>query len=490
MSLNSLEIPACDLVIFGAKGDLTRRKLLPSLYQLEKYGHLPKETKILGVGRANWDQSDYAQVAKDALTTFMSESIDDEVWQRFCKRLNFYKLDVNDTLAFQGLKKELDNEKPSIFYFAMHPATFGTICYGLAQAELNQHQNRIVMEKPLGTDLQSSREINDAVAKYFEESQVYRIDHYLGKETVLNLLALRFANSIFSALWDRNSIDHVQITIAEQVGIEGRWSYFDKAGQMRDMVQNHLLQILTMIAMSPPANLADNSIRQEKISVLNALRPINRTNIRDKVVRGQYTAGFVNGINVPGYLQEDGANKTSNAETFIAIRVDIDNWRWAGVPFYLRTGKRMPSKCSEVVIYFKNQPLNLFSESYPQLPQNKLTIRLQPDEGVDIEILNKVPGLESNHNLQTTKLDLSFNETFRQHIADAYERLLLEIMRGRQALFVHRDEVEAAWKWVDSIVNAWSQDQEPPKPYQSGTWGPVASVALITKDGRSWSEFE
>lgn len=489
MSFDNLDIPACDLVIFGAKGDLTRRKLLPSLYQLEKYGHLPKETKILGVGRADWDKKAYADIAKDALTTFMSDPIDDEVWQRFSAKLDFHKLDVNELTAFNGLKNELNNAKPAIFYFAMHPGTFGTICQGLAEAGLNQSQNRIVMEKPLGTDLQSSCDINDAVAKYFSESQVYRIDHYLGKETVLNLLALRFANSIFSSLWDRNSIDHVQITVAEQVGIEGRWSYFDKAGQMRDMVQNHLLQILTMIAMSPPANLQDDSIRQEKITVLKALRPITKENIREKAVRGQYTAGFVNGINVPGYLEEDGANKTSNTETFIAIRVDIDNWRWAGVPFYLRTGKRLPSKCSEVVIYFKNQPLNLFADSYQQLPQNKLTIRLQPDEGVDIEILNKVPGLESNTTLQTTKLDLSFNETFHQHIADAYERLLLEVMRGRQALFVHRDEVEAAWKWVDSIIKVWSDDEELPKPYQAGTWGPIASVALITEDGRSWNEF-
>ncbi|OCG23925.1 glucose-6-phosphate dehydrogenase [Gilliamella sp. wkB108] len=484
------DIPACDLVIFGAKGDLTRRKLLPSLYQLEKYGKLPEETKILGVGRADWDHAAYSEVAKDALTTFMSEPLDDEIWQRFSQRLNFHKLDVNNTSAFDGLKLKLNQNHPAIFYFAMHPGTFGTICQGLAKAGLNQAQNRIVMEKPLGTDLQSSREINDSVAKYFNESQVYRIDHYLGKESVLNLLALRFANTFFASFWDRNSIDHVEITVSEQVGIEGRWGYFDKAGQMRDMVQNHLLQILTMIAMSPPSNLEDESLRNEKIAVLNALRPIDKHNIREKVVRGQYTAGFVNGINVPGYLEEDGANKESNTETFVAIRVDIDNWRWAGVPFYLRTGKRLPSKCSEVVVYFKPLPLNLFSQSYLELPQNKLTIRLQPDEGMDIEILNKVPGLDSTHNLQTTKLDLSFSETFHQHRADAYERLLLEVMRGRQALFVHRDEVEAAWKWVDSIINAWNADHESPKTYQAGTWGPVASVALITKDGYSWHEFE
>lgn len=484
------DVPACNLVIFGAKGDLTRRKLLPSLYQLEKYGKLPEETKILGVGRADWDKVAYSEVAKEALTTFMSEPLDENIWRRFSQRLNFHKLDVNDIAGFNDLKNKLEQNRTAIFYFAMHPGTFGTICKGLAHAGLNQKNNRIVMEKPLGTDLQSSRDINDSVAQFFDESQVYRIDHYLGKESVLNLLALRFANPVFASLWNRNSIDHVEITVAEQVGIEGRWGYFDKAGQMRDMVQNHLLQILTMIAMSPPANLKDESLRNEKIAVLNALRPIDKTNLREKVVRGQYTAGFVNGINVPGYLEEDGANKESSTETFVAIRVDIDNWRWAGVPFYLRTGKRLASKCSEVVVYFKSLPLNIFSESYPELPQNKLTIRLQPDEGLDIEILNKVPGLDSTHNLQTTKLDLSFNEAFQQNSADAYERLLLEVMRGRQALFVHRDEVEAAWKWVDSIISAWNSEKELPKTYQAGTWGPVASVALITKDGHSWHEFE
>lgn len=490
MTTSTSYAPACDLVIFGAKGDLTRRKLLPSLYQLEKYGHLPPEMKILGVGRADWDKAAYDEIAREALTTFMKDPIDEAIWQKFSQRLDFHKLDVTDTPGFNQLKTLLSSTRPSIFYFAMHPVAFGTICHGLAFAGLNEPQNRVVMEKPLGTDLKSAREINDAVAQYFTESQVYRIDHYLGKETVLNLLALRFANSIFSSRWDRNSIDHVQITIAEEVGIEGRWGYFDQAGQMRDMVQNHLLQILTMIAMAPPADLSGDSLRSEKIRVLKALRPIDRSNIREKVVRGQYTAGFVDGKKVPGYLEEEGANEKSNTETFVSIRVDIDNWNWAGVPFYLRTGKRLPMKCSEVVICFKQPPLNLFKDSYPNLPANKLTIRLQPDEGVDIQILNKTPGLESNHNLQTTKLDLSFNETFHQHIADAYERLLLEIMRGEQALFVHADEVEAAWTWVDSIIDAWHTDNEPPKPYQAGTWGPVSSIALITKDGRSWNEFD
>ena len=485
-------VQACDLVIFGAKGDLARRKLLPSLYQLEKAGQINDDTKIIGVGRAEWDKATYTQEVDKALKTFMKEEVDQEVWAKLSARLDFCNLDVNESSHFAKLGKLLDQKnRVTVNYFAMPPSTFGAICKGLGQAKLNAKPARVVMEKPLGTSLETSQEINDSVGEYFDESQVFRIDHYLGKETVLNLLALRFANSIFVNNWDNKTIDHVQITVAEEVGIEGRWGYFDQAGQMRDMVQNHLLQVLTMIAMSPPSDLTAASIRDEKIKVLRSLRKIDHTNVREKTVRGQYTAGFVQGKKVPGYLDEEGANKTSSTETFVAIRVDIDNWRWAGVPFYLRTGKRLPAKCSEVVVYFKNPEMNLFKESYTQLPQNKLTIRLQPDEGVDIEILNKVPGLDHKHKLQTTKLDLSFSETFNEsHLADAYERLLLESMRGIQALFVHRDEVEAAWTWVDSIIEAWEKDGESAKPYQAGTWGPVASVAMITRDGRSWNESE
>lgn len=483
---------ACDLIIFGAKGDLARRKLLPSLYQLEKEGSLHPATNIIAVGRADWDLKAYTNVVREALETFMKEPINDSIWNMLSARLNFYNMDVNDTKHFSRLGEKLDQQaRVTVNYFAMPPNTFGAICKGLGAAGLNSESSRVVMEKPLGINLVSSQLINDQVAEYFHESQVYRIDHYLGKETVLNLLALRFANSLFVSNWDNRTIDHVQITVAEEVGIEGRWGYFDKAGQMRDMIQSHLLQILTMIAMSPPSDLSTDRIRDEKVKVLRSLRPINSSNVGGTTVRGQYTGGFVQGGKVPGYLEEEGANKNSRTETFVAIRVDIDNWRWAGVPFYLRTGKRLPTKCSEVVVYFKKPALNLFQNSYQLLPQNKLTIRLQPDEGMDIQILNKIPGLDHKHRLQTTKLDLSFTKTFNQaHRADAYERLLLETMRGIQALFVRRDEVEEAWKWVDSIIDAWETENAAPKLYQASTWGPVDSIAMMHRDGRSWNECE
>lgn len=485
-----IKAPACNLVIFGAKGDLTRRKLLPSLYNLEKLGYLAEETVILGVGRAQWSKSDYQDIAYQALNEFNSEPLDELVWDKLKQRLDFFALDVTDTESFINIKSKLNTNLPCVFYFAIHPSAFEPICDGLAHAHLHHEPNRIVMEKPLGTDLKSSQEINNGVAKHFKENQVYRIDHYLAKEPVLNLLALRFANSIFTSIWDRNSIDHVQITVAEQVGIEGRWGYFDKAGEMRDMVQNHLLQVLSIIAMSPPITMTAEDIRTQKVSVLKALRPITIENIQDHVVRGQYTAGSINNEKVPGYLEEEGAETESETDTFVAIKVSIDNWRWAGVPFYLRAGKRMPVKSAEIVIYFKTQPINIFVDSDIELPKNKLTIRLQPDEGIDVQLINKVPGLESSTKLQSTKLDLNFEKAFNKPIADAYERLLLEIMRGNQSLFVHRDEVEAAWKWVDSIIDAWNQYPEKPESYSAGTWGPNSSVDLLAKDGNVWNESE
>ncbi len=480
-----------DFVLFGTLGDLARRKLLPSLYQLEKANLLNGGTKIIGVARQDISEKEYAKEVKANIEKFTSDEICKDTWKRFSERLDFVQIDMKAPSDYKKLCEHVDVSRTMVCYFATPPSIYGDICRGMEAANVIDPSVRVVLEKPIGHDLASSIVINEQVAEFFDEKQIYRIDHYLGKETVLNLIALRFANSIFATNWDHNCIDHVQISVAESVGIEGRWGYFDDAGQMRDMVQNHLLQILSLVAMEPPTTLDADSIRDEKLKVLKALRPINASNVAEKTVRGQYVSGFVRGEEVPGYLDEPDANEKSTTETFVAIKAEIDNWRWAGVPFYLRTGKRLPNKTSEVVIYFKRQPHNLFGDSFATLPQNKLVIRLQPDEGVEITVMNKVPGLTSSGSmdLQKSKLNLSFSEAFSEdRIADAYEKLLLEVMIGNQALFVRRDEIEQAWTWVDSIRAAWDASNEPPASYQAGTWGPVSSIALLAREERSWYE--
>ncbi|KTD21119.1 glucose-6-phosphate dehydrogenase [Legionella londiniensis] len=484
------DLKACDLIIFGTKGDLACRKLLPALYQLQKAKLLHPDSRIIGVARDEWTQGSYLDFVKEKLQTFLKEELDFEAWNKLQQKLSYVQIDLLQAKDYMRLADKTDPKtRIPISYFATPPSLFGQISQGLSEAGLTSEPARVVLEKPIGQDLVSSKEINDQVACYFNESQIYRIDHYLGKETVLNLLALRFANTIFASNWDRTMIDHVQITVAEEVGVEGRWAYYDEAGQMRDMVQNHLLQILSLIAMEPPVSLDADSIRDEKLKVLKALRPIDVSNAQEKTVRGQYTSGYINGHPVPGYLEEKNAKGSSLTETFVALKVDIDNWRWSGVPFYLRTGKRMPRKLSEVVICFKHQPLNIFYKAYKQLPPNKLIIRLQPDEGVEVQIMNKIPGLDEAMRIRQTKLDLSFDTTFKsQRIADAYERLLLEAMLGNQYLFVRRDEVEQAWTWVDGIINAWQYHNEPPRPYQAGSSGPIAAISLLARDDRQWDE--
>lgn len=481
---------ASEIVIFGALGDLSRRKLLPSLYQLELAGLLGDETLIVGVARDDITLEQFTQQINDGLNEFIPEALDVNAVTKFLARLVYQQLDFKNIAAYSGLATTLSSVKtPRVYYFSTPPAIYGDISEGLKSAKLIRDNDRVVMEKPIGHCLESSKVINDQVSQYFNENQIYRIDHYLGKETVLNLLVLRFANSLFINNWDRNSIDHVQITVAESVGIEGRWGFYDEAGQMRDMVQNHLLQILSLLAMEPPADLSADSVRDEKLKVIKALKPITRQNVKDKTVRGQYADGYLNGLAVPGYLNEEGANANSGTETFVAIKAEIDNWRWAGVPFYLRTGKRMPKKHSEIVVHFKQQPHNIFSESYADLPSNKLTIRLQPDEGVELEMMNKIPGIASQMQIHENKLDLSFSKTYdNQRVVDAYERLLLEVVNGNQSLFVRRDEVEAAWQWADGIITAWQSTNEAPKPYAAGSWGPVSSISLIARDDRQWVE--
>jgi glucose-6-phosphate 1-dehydrogenase len=481
---------ASEIILFGAVGDLSRRKLLPALFQLEQAGLLNPDSRIIGVARQAMDINSFAVFVEQSLKEFVGQDLNVEIIERFKSRLAFYQLDFKETQSYGGLAALLANgHQTRIYYFSTPPSIYGDITDGLHSADLITDYDRVVMEKPIGHCLASSKVINDQVSRYFNENQIYRIDHYLGKETVLNLLVLRFANSLFTNNWDRDSIDHVQITVAESVGIEGRWGFYDEAGQMRDMIQNHLLQILSLLAMEPPADLDADSIRAEKLKVIKALAPINRQNIAEKTVRGQYTDGFLSGQSVPGYLNEDGANKTSNTETFVAIKTEINNWRWKGVPFYLRTGKRMPLKHSEIVVHFKQQPHNIFKDSYAELPSNKLTIRLQPDEGVELQMMNKIPGIASQMNIQENTLDLSFSKTYEnKRVVDAYERLMLEIVNGNQSLFVSRDEVEAAWLWADSIIDAWQSSNNKPKPYAAGSWGPVSSISLIARDDRQWVE--
>jgi glucose-6-phosphate 1-dehydrogenase len=489
--MKNIDCPlASEIVIFGALGDLSRRKLLPSLYQLELAGLLSEDTRIIAVARDDLTLEQFSKQIDESLNEFIAEALDSKTVTKFLAKLVYQQLDFKETKSYSKLAKVLaSTDAARVYYFSTPPAIYGDISEGLKSAKLINDADRVVMEKPIGHCLESSKVINDQVSRYFNENQIYRIDHYLGKETVLNLLVLRFANTLFTNNWDRNCIDHVQITVAESVGIEGRWGFYDEAGQMRDMVQNHLLQVLSLLAMEPPADLSADSIRDEKLKVIKALKPITRQNVKDKTVRGQYADGYLNGVAVPGYLNEEGAKANSSTETFVAIKAEIDNWRWAGVPFYLRTGKRMPQKHSEIVVHFKQQAHNIFNESYTDLPSNKLTIRLQPDEGVELEMMNKIPGIASQMQIHENKLDLSFSQAYdNQRVVDAYERLILEVINGNQSLFVRRDEVEAAWKWADSIIAAWQSTHEAPKPYAAGSWGPVSSISLIARDDRQWVE--
>ncbi len=487
----SHDIPS-DIVIFVFFCYLAQRKLIPSLYHLENAGLLCKESRIIGVARTDMDTAGFREQCKSSLATFVkAEELDPTNQDIFLDKLVYSQVDFGTTEQYQGLKSTLDEqlERTRIFYFATAASLYGTICKNLTETDCIEESSRVVLEKPIGHDHDSSNQINDEVAKYFEESQIYRIDHYLGKETVQNLIALRFANPIFGAQWNQNQISHVEITVAEKVGIEGRWGYFDKAGQMRDMVQNHLLQLLCLTAMDPPGDLTADMIRDEKVKVLKLMKPITGSMHNDHVVRGRYTKGMIDGKEVPGYMEEEGANPTSNTETFVSLKVEIKSWRWAGVPFYLRTGKRLPEKVSQITIHFKKQAHYIFDESQRHLAHNKLIIRLQPEEGISLQILNKDQGLGQGMRLRAGPLKLNFSETFEKaRIPDAYERLLLEVIQGNQYLFVRRDEIEYAWKWCDQLLEHWDKENTPPLPYAAGSWGPKASDLMVMKDGRSWHE--
>ncbi|NBA94664.1 glucose-6-phosphate dehydrogenase [Pseudomonas sp. R5(2019)] len=483
----SITVEPCTFALFGALGDLALRKLFPALYQLDRADLLHADTRILALAREPGEIDQHLATIEQQLRGYVSAAqLEEASLQRFLARLTYLRVDFLQADDYCALAETVGASQSLIAYFATPAAVYGGICENLSRVGLAE-RTRVVLEKPIGHDLASSRRVNDAVAQFFPENRVYRIDHYLGKETVQNLIALRFANSLFETQWNQNYISHVEITVAEKVGIEGRWGYFDQAGQLRDMIQNHLLQLLCLIAMDPPSDLSADSIRDEKVKVLKALAPITAEGLTTQVVRGQYIAGYSAGKPVPGYLEEENSNTQSDTETFVALRADIRNWRWAGVPFYLRTGKRMPQKLSQIVIHFKEPPHYIFAPEQRLQISNKLIIRLQPDEGISLRVMTKDQGLDKGMQLRSGPLQLNFSDTYRSvRIPDAYERLLLEVMRGNQNLFVRKDEIEYAWKWCDQLIAGWKKAGDAPKPYAAGSWGPMSSIALITRDGRSW----
>ncbi len=482
-----IPVPTFDFVIFGGTGDLTLRKLLPALYHRFLDGQIPEDSRIIAVARSDLSIESYRGRAKKALRQYVeADNLKGDAEAGFYKMLHYARLDAaapeQDWSELQGL---LSPDRVRVFYLATSPDLFGPICDALARNGLNENDARVVLEKPIGRDLASARAINDEVGRCFPEARTFRIDHFLGKETVQNLLALRFANTIFERLWNADVIDHVQITVAETVGVEGRGGYYDHSGALRDMVQNHLLQLLCLLAMEQPVSLQADAVRDEKLKVLRSLRPHEAYEVPALTVRGQYIAGAVNGQPVPGYLADLGHND-STIETFVAIKAELNSRRWAGVPFYLRTGKRMPQKVSEIVVQFRSLPFSIFPKEHT-LAANKLIIRLQPEEGMRLEMMTKEPG-PGGLQLRPTGLDISYEKTFGGRFPDAYERLLMDTVRGNSTLFMRRDEVEAAWQWVSPIMDAWGSRADRPRPYAAGSWGPTAAIALIERDGRTWHE--
>ncbi|WP_108125067.1 glucose-6-phosphate dehydrogenase [Saccharospirillum mangrovi] len=482
----------CNVVIFGGNGDLAIRKLLPALYNLDRTGYLGDNTRVIGASRTDLGHDGYLELVKQGLDQFVDrEEWDETVWDRFSKRLTYVAVNAREPESFKNLAAELDQDftcQDTVYYLSTAPDFFGEISRNLNEAGLVNENSRVVLEKPIGKSLASSKVINDGVSKIFAENNIYRIDHYLGKETVQNLLAVRFANALFEPVWTNAHIDNVQITVAETVGVEGRWGYYDDSGALRDMIQNHLLQLLCLVAMGVPVSLDADAVRAEKLKVLKSLQTMSLDKVRRNTVRAQYAAGNVGGKAVPGYKEEEGGKPNSQTETFVAIRADIHNWRWRGVPFYLRTGKRLPARYSEIVIQFKDVPHSIFPDG-SNLAANKLVIRLQPEESIQLNMMNKLPGL--GEGMQVTPVTL--NLTMPDHIADsrvpeAYERLILDVIRGNSTLFVHRDEVEAAWVWADAILDGWKQATVAPHSYPAGSWGPQAAFELVARDGRSWHE--
>jgi glucose-6-phosphate 1-dehydrogenase len=483
-----------DLVLFGGTGDLTWRKLMPALFQAFRHGTLPEGGRIIGVGRDDLGAEKYRALIQARFDHVdLAKRPSAEEFARFAAILDFVQMDLSKPADYARLAAKLQERdtKTVVMYVATAPALFTTVCEQLAAAHLNTPKTRVVLEKPLGHDLASNRSINHTVRKYFEERQVFRIDHYLGKPAVQNLFALRFGNALFEPLWRREHIANIQISIAEDLGVESRGAFYENTGALRDMVQNHALQLLCAIAMEPPINSHADAIRDEKLKVLRSLKPWTKESLTHDVIRGQYASGMSAGVKVPGYREETGVNPNSNTETFVALRTEISNWRWAGVPFYIRTGKRLAGREGSIVVNFRATPHAIF-HSNTNVP-NKLVIHLQPKDGLELHLLaqgqaNRTLRGAATQTLAPVQLDLDFDKRFGSERVGAYERLLLDVIDGRLNLFVRSDEQEEAWRWVEPMINHWGNDPQGPRQYAAGTWGPSASSAMIARDGFCWSE--
>ena len=490
---------ACTLVIFGATGDLTHRKLIPALYNLAAVGDLPAGLKVIGFARRDKSDEEFRAGLEESNKNVSRQGHDSDLWEQFSQNITYHKSDFGDQEGYESLRIRLEEMEGNgaspnrLYYLASAPGFFDDILLHLKSSSLNHSTTgwcRAVVEKPFGTDLKTAQHLNRVVNDTFPEADTYRIDHYLGKETAQNIMVLRFANALFELLWNNRCVDHIQITCAEHFGMEGgRGGYYDKSGALRDMVQNHLLQLLSLIAMEPPADLSADGIRGEKVKVLKCLRPLSGPeDVAQNVVRAQYTAGTVNGTDVVAYRREDRVNPGSMTESFVALKIMIDNWRWEGVPFYVRMGKRLPKKGTEISVHFKHAPNVLFNAlaGAEDLTGNVLVIRIQPNEGISLEIRSKMPGPAAM--LQPVKMDFRYQTSFGKSSPEAYERLLLDAMAGDATLFARDDEVETAWKYIDQIEDAWHKSSDPPKmaEYPAGSWGPKEADKLIERDGRKW----
>ena len=496
---NARQVPPCTVVIFGASGDLAMRKLIPALYSLDACGErmLADETMILGCARRPIPIDKFRQHAREGIERYSDAKIETDCWDRFAARLD-YLSGIGEPESFSRLKARLEQIESSggllpnrIFYLAIPPDAILDWVQrlhdgGLISPPSAQGFSRIVVEKPIGVDLKSAMAINTGLHRYLDESQIFRIDHYLGKETVRNLMVLRFGNSIFEQVWNSHHIDHVQITVSEEEGVGSRAAYYDHAGALRDMVQNHIFQLLTLIAMEPPVTLAPDAVREAKLNVLRSIKPLSPEDVHKRVVRAQYAANQMNGKVLPAYLDEKGIAQNSPTETYVALKLFVNNWRWSGVPFYLRTGKTLPRRASSIAIHFKELPRILFAEEH-RLPANVLTLRIQPNEGFSLEVVGKQPGLDLS--IRPVFMDLQYEREFKGRSPEAYEMLLYEVMVGDQTLFVDAEMVERSWQFIQSVLDVWSRDRRNGlMSYPAGSWGPEAADQLLKADGRSWIE--